>query len=418
MEQYIWVLILLGIVGLALPWLKITLVNFPVNLPMVAVVFGIILFALPINLPNPDPTDNEGIGLRVFELAVIISLMGTGLKLSRPFSFKHYRVPLILVFVTMIACIAAVAGVGWWLGFFPAAALLLGAVYTPTDPVIADEVQVEIEETEEQEHPVRFSLTAEAGINDGMAFPFTWFAIWAALEGTDSWEWVGNWFMFDFLYRIAAGLVLGWLGGKFVGWLYLILPEKINLKPRSMGFVAIAATFLVYGVTEALSGYGFIAVFVTSITMKSIEMDHEYHIEMHDFVNQVENMFVSVILILLGGYIVQDLFFDITTGGIILALLFIFVIRPVFAYLPLLAYKITQKDRWIIAFMGIKGAGSFFYLAYALKKADFPQQEAIWATSIFLIIISVFVHGITTHYIKPIIVEEEKNINTDEQKGF
>lgn len=400
MEQSVWIYIILGIIGLTLPWLTTLEKYKPLNIPMVALLLGMLVFSLPIDLPTPDPIKHGNVILKLSELSVIISLMGVGLKIDRPFSIKNFRVPLLLATLTMVGCIAATAGLGWWLGLAPASALLLGAVFAPTDPVIANDIQVEFDENEAEEHHVKFSLTAEAGINDGTAFPFTWLAIWAAAEGFSSTGWLGTWLLQDLVYRIAAGLAIGYGMGRLIAWLFFTLPQKVKYPPKQLGFLAIAVTMLVYGLTEVFSGYGFIAVFVAALTIRHYERAHSFQKEMHDVVFQVEQFFITILLLLLGGYFVDFWFQSLTWPVVVLVLTFLLVIRPVFGLLSTFSQKMNWKHRWIIAFMGIKGVGSFFYLAFALHETSFIDARLLWATVAFLVVVSIFLHGITGFFVK------------------
>ncbi|RYE05395.1 MAG: sodium:proton antiporter, partial [Sphingobacteriales bacterium] len=171
--------------------------------------------------------------VRLTELCVIVSLIGTGLKINKSFTWRHWNIPLRLVSVTMILCIAAVAFFGWiGLGFSAAAAILLGAVLAPTDPVLAADVQVsppdakDRTDEEVKDDHVRFSLTAEAGLNDGMAFPFTWLAIQVAIATAAGTAWLWEWLWFDVLYRIGAAVGLGYLLGKGLAYLLFVIPRK------------------------------------------------------------------------------------------------------------------------------------------------------------------------------------------------
>ncbi len=409
MKSYILILIILGAAGIALPWLtrlsKFTLIN----VPIVSVLLGMLLYSLPLNLPNPDPLTHEKILLKLSELAVIISLMGAGLKLSRKISFKAYKIPLLLVFITMIGCIAATAGLSWLLGFAPAVALLLGAVFAPTDPVIAEDVQVEVTEDADEEHPVQFSLTAEAGMNDGLAFPFTWLAVWMAMKGWDGGSWLSSWFLMDFCFRIVCGVVVGAALGFSIAWLHFSLPSRLGFKPHRLGFLAIASTFLVYGIAEAVSGYGFIAVFVAAVALRRYEKQHDFHKEMHDVITQMEHFFIMALLILLGGYFVRDWLSDLRWPSVVLSLVFLFFIRPIFGLLPTIGSGWKWKDRLIVAFMGIKGIGSVFYLSFALHEAAFVKTNQLWATVAFLILVSLAVHGVAGYFIRPYLDAKKKN---------
>ena len=400
MDTYIWIYILVGFFGLILPWLK-SLQQFQLlNIPIVAILLGMLIYLLPINLPDPDPIKHTEIVLKLAEIAVIISLIGAGLKIDRKFSFKSYRIPLLLVFITMIGCIAATTLLGWWFGLVPASALLLGTVFAPTDPVIAGGMQVNIEEDEKEEHPVKFSLTAEAGINDGMAFPFTWLAIALAIYGFNTENWLSNWILKDLLYRIFGGIIIGFALGKAIAWLFFTLPGKLKFKPKRLGFLAVAITFFIYGVTEAAYAYGFIAVFVAAVTIRQDEKKHSFHKEMHDVLEQVEQFMMAVILMLLGGYIVFNWFQALTFPMLAICLIFIFIIRPIFGIIATIGSELPLKERLIVSFMGIKGIGSIFYLAFALHETKFMQEELLWGTVAFLIFISVVVHRVAELFIK------------------
>ena len=386
--------------GLLLPWLKKIEQFQLINVPIVAILVGVTCYLLPINLPIPNPIKYNDEILKLTEITVIISIMGAGLKLNHKFSLKNYRIPLLLVGITMIGCIASVALLGWWIGLVPASALLLAAVFAPTDPVLASDIQVEIEETTEEEHPVQYYLTVEAGINDGMAFPFTWLAILLALNGMTSMDWVSDWFIVDVLYRIIVGIIIGYVTGRVIAWLFFELPYRVKIAPKRLGFLAVAITFFIYGVTEAAHAYGFIAVFVSAVTIRQFEKQHQFHKEMHDVVAQVELFLITIILVFLGGYIATYWFKELTLPLILICLGFIFVIRPVFGILPTLKSKMSWKERWAVSFLGIKGIGSFFYLAFALSKADFLHEETLWSTVAFLVLVSIIVHRLAGVIIK------------------
>jgi NhaP-type Na+/H+ or K+/H+ antiporter len=142
------------------------------------------VFALPVDLPGADPLAHPKVTEHLTEVGVIVALMGAGLKIDRPLSRKGWASTWRLLATAMPLTIAAVALPGrWWTGLVPAAALLLGGALAPTDPVLASDVQVgELTDQEDSEDEVRFALTSEAGLNDGLAFPcqlkpLTWQAV-------------------------------------------------------------------------------------------------------------------------------------------------------------------------------------------------------------------------------------------------
>ena len=173
MSEYIVVLTLVGLAALSMAWVPSLLKRTFISYPIVYLLAGVGIYLLPFDLSRPDPRWQEDYVVHLTELSVIISLMSAGLKIRRKINYRNWRVPLRLVSITMLLCIAGLAVLGWGiLGMAPAAAILLGAVLAPTDPVLAEQVQVGPPDDDEEDD-VRFSLTAEAGLNDGMAFPFT-----------------------------------------------------------------------------------------------------------------------------------------------------------------------------------------------------------------------------------------------------
>ena len=368
------------------------------SMPIVFLGLGVLVHLLPLGLVNPDPRVYPNVARHLAEITVIIALMGAGLRLDRPFGRVRWSSTWRLLAITMPLSIAATAVLGWWaLGLAPAAAVLLGAVLAPTDPVLASDVQVgEPSEDEESEDEVRFALTSEAGLNDGLAFPFTFAAIAMATKGAAAGNWVGHWLLVDVGYRIAAGLAVGWGIGWLLGRLFFRAPsERFRLAEHAEGFVALAATFLAYGVGEIVHGYGFLSVFVCACMIRAAERAHGYHKVLHDFTEQVERLLTVGLLVLLGGAIVEGLLGALTWQAAALGLFLIFCVRPTFARLALLHGCGTTQERRVIAFFGIRGIGSLFYLAYALNEAKFPGVDLLWATVTFVIVVSVVLHGVT-----------------------
>ncbi len=161
-----------GVAALLAALLPRLLSGAPTSMPMVFLGAGILGFALMDDLPAPDPIAHQAVAEHITELTVIVSLMGAGLALDRPFGRRRWSTTWRLLGLTMPMTVIAVAVLGsWFLGLGAAAAILLAAALAPTDPVLANEVQVgEPTEEEGKEDETRFGLTSEAGLNDGLAF--------------------------------------------------------------------------------------------------------------------------------------------------------------------------------------------------------------------------------------------------------
>lgn len=383
---------LLGIVTLLAAILPHFLKNVPVSLPMVLVGAGLLL---PFALPNFPTIDVISLGLfieKLTEFAVIMSLTGAGLKIDRRIGWRSWATTWRLLAITMPLSIAMVALGGIWLAGLPlAAAMLLGAAIAPTDPVLAASVQVG-KPREGNEPETRFALTSEAGLNDGLAFPFVYLAIAAATEGLNA-DAIQHWLTVSVLWKIACGVGMGFLVGAVVARLVFVLVDPVK---GAQGFVALSLTLTAYGLCELAQGYGFLAVFVAALTFRDYEREHDYHVILHDFGEEIEMLFLALLLLMLGVAVAQGLLAYLTVPMVLLAVLVIAVIRPVCGWIGLIGTDVSQRQRVAISVLGIRGIGTFYYLSYALNTADFDIDigRQLWAISAMIVLISVVLHGI------------------------
>ena len=395
MDSYVVYISLIGIAALGMAWMPSITKKTQISYAIIYVLLGIVLYAILDLKPLPRPLDHQIVTIHLTELVVIVSLMGTGIKIDQPFSFKTWMVPLRLVTLTMLLSIGAIAMLGYYvLGFDLPSSILLGAVLAPTDPVLASDVQVG-PPMEKEVNNTRFAVTAEAGMNDGMAFPFIWLAVAVAtgFDGND----LGLWLARDVLYKIVAGIVCGILLGRLLAYLIFKLPQKLNFIVIRDGFVGVAATLLVYGITEILQGYGFFAVFVTAITLRNFELNHKYHKRLHDFTDQIERILVAIVLLLFGGSIVNGVMQYLTWPMALVGLAIVLLVRPVLGLLSLFKTKLQLEEKLAISFFGIRGMGSFFYLSFALQQTYFVFGKELWSLVSFIVLLSVIIHGVTAN---------------------
>ncbi len=394
-DPYILILTGAGLLIALVAWLPLALKRLPLSLPIVCIAIGAAIFSLP-GLPlRPLPLDYPDITERMTEMVVIIALMGAGLKLDRPFGWRRWSVTWRLLAVTMPVGIVAITVMGGWaLGLPWVAALLLAASLAPTDPVLASDVQVGPPRTGEEDE-VRFGLTSEAGLNDGFAFPFVHLAIALGLAATTGEPWAERWLLYNVLWEIVAGVVGGWLVGRLFGWLTFHIPADSQLSKTGDGLIAISATFLSYGLTEMIHCYGFLAVFVTALTLRRSHRDHEFNRQMHDITEQVERLAMMVLLLLFGGALVSGLLRALQWSDVVAAIAILFIIRPASGMIALAGFKASLSEKMTLAFFGIRGVGSFYYLAYGLNHLDLAEGERLWAIVGLVALLSILLHGLT-----------------------
>ena len=390
--------------------------------PMVLVAVGMALGLLPLaDEVSLEPQDHRELITHVTEFTVLVSLMGVGLAIDRilaPRSWASWRSwsPVWrLLLVTMPVTILGVMLLGWWMaGLAPAVALLLGGVLAPTDPVLASDVQVgeplteDVAEAEEDEgvgedDDIRFSLTAEAGLNDGLAFPFVHLALLLLAGGfglADVGAWFGWYVLGKIVIGVAVGLGVGWLLGRHA---FHSPSETLRLADVGEPLLALAALLTAYGAAELVSGYGFLAVFVCAMRLRASDRGHSYHRAMHGVVERLERLMTLLVLLVLGMAMTRGLLEHLDWRGIVIAVALVLVVRPAAGYLALALSRrddrldggLDRGEMAAVAFFGVRGVGSLYYLAYATSHEHVPDEPWLWSTVAFTIIVSVLLHGVT-----------------------
>ena len=396
MDPYIVMLAGFGAIVLLTAWIPMLLKELPLSLPIFCVAAGALLAGAFDYAQAPGPQLHLKLTERLTEAVVIVALMGAGLKLDRPLAWATagptsrllgFAMPLTILAIALLA--HGLLGIGL------AAALLLGAALSPTDPVLASDVQVG-PPGQGGEDEVRFTLTAEAGLNDGLAFPFVYLAILLATASTVDPAWWLNWLTLDVGWRLAAGIAVGIAVGHGLGWLTFRLPNRSKLSRTGDGFVALGITAIAYSLAEMAHGYGFLSVFVSAVAFRSFERRHRYHEKLHDFVEQIERLLMMMLLVLFGGALAEGGLLKDTSWAVVgFAVLTLLVVRPLVAWISLLGRKEPTPERAIIAFFGIRGIGSVYYIAFALGRAPFEQPNVLWNAVSLVIVISIALHGIT-----------------------
>ena len=377
--------------------------------PIFYIFLGGLLSFISVSLPFMN-VQSDDLERRIFEhyteLIVIISLAGAGLAIDRRPGWKSWQHTWILLIIVMPLTIIATFLLGYYyLGLPIATACLLAAVLSPTDPVLARSVQVDGPNSGE-ENDVNVSLTAEAGLNDGLAFPFVYFAIMVAGLSSFSMEEVSSavlaWTAYDFLYRVVIGTVFGVITGYALSKIVLSKHGDANKGGENAGLVLLASVFLTYGITELMDGYGFLGVFIAALMGKKniYEQNKQDYAELpHLFSDQFEKILMALLLLWIGYYSLSGGLEGLQGREILFALLMIFIVRPVLGYISFLLTKGSKLDRFAISFLGIKGIGTLYYLAYAQNNQSFENLESLWRIVLITIILSIIIHGSSANLI-------------------
>jgi sodium/hydrogen antiporter len=334
----------------------------------------------------------------IAELTVIISLFTVGLKLRIPLHRKEWLAPVTMASVSMVLSIAGIAVLGnYFFGFGIGEAILLGAVLSPTDPVLASVVQLRSPEDTDQ---LRFALTAEGGLNDGMAFPFVMLGL--GLMGLEANWSFSHWVTVDLLWAIFGGVLVGCLFGLATSLVANFL-QKEKSRVYLEDFLTIGSILLSYGLTLELKAYGFLAVFFTALTIRQLELKSstqkrkffrsDLPKDVLSFNEQLERIFEFVSVVTVGSLVSFNRF---EWEFMLIAALFLLIIRPFAVVLPLLPLKLTLKERFGTAWFGVRGIGSIYYLFFAMNHGfEDANATRVLDITVWVIVLSVIFHGVS-----------------------
>jgi NhaP-type Na+/H+ or K+/H+ antiporter len=406
-----------------------------------------------LGLLDLDPLRSSALLERITEVAVIVSLFTAGLKLRLPLTapargrgafpwprlHPAWRPALRLATLSMVITAALVAGSAWWLFGLPlGAAVLLGAILAPTDPVLASDVQVDDPSDRDR---LRFSLTGEAGLNDGTAFPLVMLGL--GLLGLHELGPLGaRWLAVDVVWGVLAGLLVGGLLGTAVSRLVLYLRREHREAVGLDDFLALGLIFLAYGAALLAHGYGFLAVFAAGLALRRVERRHTEEVgkgglaggpggtadvpppdvaaaaagvdaetlatdpekapaymaqAVLGFNEQLERIGEVAVVILLGAMISSTFSWSVfTPQTVAFVAILLLILRPLAVSCGLLGSDLSGTQRALIGWFGIRGIGSLYYLMYAIQHG-LPDEPARTLANLTLatVAVSIVVHGVS-----------------------
>lgn len=354
-----------------------------------------------------DLVDDAPLIERIAETAVLISLFAVGLRLRVRLTDRLWAAPLRLATVGMLLTIALMTGAGLVFGLPLAAALLLGAVLAPTDPVLASDVQVEDVGDRDR---LRFSLTGEGGLNDGSAFPFVMLALGLlGLHELGDGGW--RWWTVDLLWAVSGGLVIGWALGFGFARVVLHLRREREQAFGMESFLTLGLIALTYGCALLVHAYGFLAVFAAGLAMRYVEgrdtglendpssgddapQSSAYMARaVLDFTLDLEKLAELAVMLLIGSLLRAEHFNAASIG---LAAVLLFVARPIAVVLTTWRSDLSRTQRRLAAWFGVRGVGSMYYLAFAVSHGAWSTTLRPVADAVLVAIVaSVVLHGAT-----------------------
>lgn len=410
-----------------------TLKDLPLSTAMVYLLVGLAIGPLWLGLSRIDPVADSKLLEHLTEFVVVVSLFSVGLKLNVELDDRRWRLPLRLALGSMVLTVGLIALAGVALGLPLGAAVLLGAILAPTDPVLASDVQVS---NPEDRSVLRFALTGEGGLNDGTAFPFVMLGL-GLLGLHPVGEWGLRWFLVDVVWAVCGGLAIGAALGMLMGRLVLYLRLRHANAVGYDDFLALGLIALSYGAALLLTTYGFLAVFAAGVALRQVERRetkanrHESDVQApgsktlveqalstpkppveadhvathpahapafmaHAMLGSTERIerIGEVAAVVMLGAMLSAVDWSLVTWWFI-PLLFL-GIRPLAVTIGLAGSRTATTQRRLIAWFGVRGIGSLYYLGYAMNHGLDPAlANTLVALTLTAIVASIVAHGIS-----------------------
>lgn len=412
--------VLVGGLLLAMGLTASVLKRLPITPAIIYLAVGLLLGPTVLNVFHFNPLKESALLQTLTEVAVLISLFSAGVKMPVPFSLVRWRTPILLATLSMAITVGLITGFAYYVLNLPlGAAVLLGAILAPTDPVLATDVQIRHPDDRDQ---LRFTLTCEAGMNDGSAFPFVMLGL--GLLGLHELGDLGvKWALMDVLWATAAGVVVGITLGASLA----VLSWKLRgASPRSeliYDFLGLGLIGVVYGISVIIDAWGFLAVFFAAVALRQTELKlSEARAEPAPlppeiipsqvlqqpsekttpptvsegtlvFKEHLERLSEVMLILLLGGMLFISSW---SWRGVALALFLFFIARPISVLIGLASTRMVWRMRGMVAWFGVRGIGSLYYLMYAIQHG-LPEKLALEMIQFTLIVVtlSILVHGIS-----------------------
>ncbi|OZA04651.1 MAG: sodium:proton antiporter [Methylophilaceae bacterium 17-44-8] len=424
MSNSLWFL-LIGLLMLTRGLSTTTLKRLPITPAIIYLLFGFLLGPSVLDIFHFDPIKQSALLEVLTEIAVLISLFSAGVKMPVPISLKKWRPSIRLAFLSMLITVVLIAGFSYYVLNLPiGAGVLLGALLAPTDPVLATDAQSRFPGDKDQ---LRFTLTSEAGMNDGTAFPLVMLGL-GLLGLHEIGEFGWKWLLIDVAWATLAAVLIGVAGGIMVGVSVWKLRRRQSKHDVLDDLVGLGLISIVYGLSLLLNAWGFLAVFFAAVALRHTELKLAQNIGVNPkqlgegeeqpvkidndspdppsivstesliFKEHLERLSELLLVLLVGGMLIFD-FWNWRTLS--LATFLFFLARPLSVLIGLIHTDTSWGIRGSIAWFGVRGIGSIYYLMYAIQHGV-PEALARDLIQLTLIVIalSIVLHGIS---VKPIL---------------
>ena len=395
------------------------LTRLPVTPAIIYLAVGLVVGPTVLNVFHFNPLKQSALLETLTEVVVLISLFSAGVKMPVPVSLARWRTPILLATVSMTVTVAMVAAFAFYVLDLPlGAGILLGAILAPTDPVLATDVQIRHPGDRDQ---LRYTLTCEAGMNDGSAFPFVMLGL-GLLGLRDLGELGLQWVLFDVIWATVAGVAIGVVAGAALAHVAWKLRGESQENKLMDDFLGLGLIGVVYGLSVLVGAWGFLAVFFAAVALRQTELKltggslvspppppvvaaeaglaatpadgvppSTVSAGSLVFKEHLERLSEMTLILLLGGTMFLDSWSWKAAG---LALFLFVVARPLSVLVGMLGTRSSWPIRGMVGWFGVRGIGSLYYLMYAIQHG-ISESLALELIQLTLVVVSlsILAHG-------------------------
>jgi NhaP-type Na+/H+ or K+/H+ antiporter len=359
-----------------------------ITLPMVYVFLGIVIGGLGFNIVELE-VENRLVGL-IAELTLLFVLATDASRINIRDVLRDHDLPLRLLGVglplMMIAGTICAVLIFSELSFWEAA--ILGIILYPTDASLGQSV------VNNPKVPVRIrqALNIESGLNDGIALPFLLLAVSMATSEViyeNPFEFFSS-VLVQILLGTAAGVVVGYLGAKFIQW-----GQKSGWMSRIYQKISsLVLILVVYGIAEVIGGNGFIAAFTLGLVSSNVSSPEETE-DLYEHAEIQVTMLMMLTFMIFGAVLLPPAIESISPSIVLYAILSLSLVRIIPVAISFIGAKVEPITTLFVGWFGPRGVASILYIFIVLESESLPGLELIYAVVMVTVLFSIFAHGIT-----------------------
>ncbi|WP_264346939.1 potassium/proton antiporter [Rheinheimera sp. MM224] len=330
---------------------------------------------LGIKFGNPD------VALLIGSIALVIILFDGGMR-THPDRVRVVLAPAAVLATLGVVLTCGILGVAasYLFNLTLLEGLLLGAILSSTDAAavfsIFQSAGLNIKER------VASTLEIESGSNDPMAVMLT-FTLVGVLAGQSELNWSLSTVFFQ---QAVVGAAVGYGAGRF----FVLLCRKLPLSAAFFPLLAVSYALLIYGLTNQFGGSGFLAVYLMGFLIGNARLPQIQQIlRMHDGLAWLSQI---IMFLMLGLLVTPSKLMEYAIPALILALVMIFIARPIAVFLSLVPFHFPKKDQVFISWVGLRGAVPII-LALFPWLAGVPNKDLYFNVAFFVVIVSLLIQG-------------------------